>query len=134
MNKFYARILHSNVLRLHPKNIKDNSYFNIIKDANLNSHSLILATLSLNIFPIILTTLIDLSIYFLCNEYWAYVIAHVPLAFMYCLNFNLFKNWELSIFVIILLLISLFLIKYWLLTWLICAVGITFIYDLFSNC
>lgn len=118
---YYTNILLANFNRFIPN--KKKSYVTIIKNTYEEKKSALATTLLLNIVAFIITGVIDLMVYLFNVSYLNAIFIHLGLIFYYVLHFNMYRNNMIFLFAYIFMIISLFIFKYWLLTFIFILVG-----------
>lgn len=118
---YYLKIFLTNFVRFIPKRRK--SYVSIIKDTYEKHKSALITTLLLNIVSLIVTILIDLIVFFFHISFLNAIFIHLSLIVYYVLHFNMYRNNLIFLFAYIFMIISLFIFKYWTLTFVFILVG-----------
>lgn len=118
---YYLKIFLTNFVRFIPKRKK--SYVSIIKDTYEKHKSALITTLLLNIVSLIVTILIDLIVFFFHISFLNAIFIHLSLIVYYVLHFNMYRNNLIFLFAYIFMIISLFIFKYWTLTFVFILVG-----------
>lgn len=118
---YYTNTLLANFNRIIPS--KKRFYVSIIKETYEEHKSALITTLLLNIVVFLVTGIIDLIVFIFNVNYLNAILIHLGLTIYYVLDFNMYRNNVIFIFAYIFMIISLFIFKYWILTFLFILVG-----------